>query len=84
MSATEWYVFPTGKGQPNDPTWSETTFRKVDQGPRELSESGAVDEVITSIAGHVSRAMLSRYSHEGMEAKRRALDEYRGAPNRRW
>jgi hypothetical protein len=28
-----------------------------------------------SIAGHVSRAMLSRYSHVRMEAKRRALDE---------
>ena len=28
-----------------------------------------------SIARHVSRAMLSRYSHERMEAKRRALDE---------
>lgn len=28
-----------------------------------------------SIAGHVSRAMLSRYSHVLMEAKRRALDE---------
>ncbi|HEX7423812.1 MAG TPA: hypothetical protein VF311_07990 [Terriglobales bacterium] len=26
-------------------------------------------------AGHVSRAMLSRYSHVRMEAKRRALDE---------
>jgi hypothetical protein len=33
------------------------------------------DEVILSIAGHVSRAMLSRYSHVRMEAKRRALDE---------
>jgi integrase len=41
----------------------------------ELSESGAGDEVIMSIAGHVSRAMLSRYSHVRMEAKRRALDE---------
>jgi len=30
--------------------------------------------VIMSIAGHVSRAMLSRYSHVRMEAKRRALD----------
>jgi len=40
-----------------------------------LSESGAGDEVIMSIAGHVSRAMLSRYSHVRMEAKRRALDE---------
>ena len=28
-----------------------------------------------SIAGHVSRAMLSRYSHVRMEANRRALDE---------
>jgi hypothetical protein len=28
-----------------------------------------------SIAGQVSRAMVSRYSHVGMEAKRRALDE---------
>ena len=28
-----------------------------------------------SIAGHVSRAMLSRYSHMRMEAKRHALDE---------
>ena len=41
----------------------------------ELSESGAGDEVIMSIAGHVSRAMLSRYSRVRMEAKRRALDE---------
>ena len=28
-----------------------------------------------SIAGHVSRAMLSRYSHVRMEAKRCTLDE---------
>jgi hypothetical protein len=28
-----------------------------------------------SIAGHVSRAMLSRDSHVRMEAKRRALDD---------
>ena len=41
----------------------------------ELSESGAGGEVVMSIAGHVSRAMLSRYSHVRMEAKRRALDE---------
>ena len=41
----------------------------------ELAESGAGDEVIMSIAGHVSRATLSRYSHVRMEAKRRALDE---------
>jgi integrase len=41
----------------------------------ELAELGAGDEVIMSIAGHVSRAMLSRYSHVRMEAKRRALGE---------
>jgi hypothetical protein len=41
----------------------------------ELAESGAGDVVIMSIDGHVSRAMLSRYSHVRMEAKRRALDE---------
>ncbi len=41
----------------------------------ELAESGAGDEVIMSIGGHASRAMLSRYSHVRMEAKRRVLDE---------
>jgi hypothetical protein len=40
-----------------------------------LAEGGAGDEVIMSIAGHVSRAMLSRYSHVRMDAKRPALDE---------
>ena len=37
--------------------------------------TGTGDGVIMSIAGHVSRAMLSRYSHVRIEAKRRALDE---------
>jgi hypothetical protein len=36
---------------------------------------GRGDEAIMSIAGYVSRAMLSRYSNVRMEAKRRALDE---------
>jgi integrase len=40
----------------------------------EIAESGAGDEVIMSIAGHVSPAMLSRYSHGRMKAKRHALD----------
>jgi len=30
---------------------------------------------VFSGSGHVSRAMLSRYSHVRMEAKRRALDQ---------
>jgi integrase len=89
----EWYVFPAGRGQPNDPTSPVTTLKtawtKVRKNAKvvgrwhdnrhtlvtELAESGAGDEVIMSIAGHVSRAMLSRYSHVRMEAKRRALDE---------
>jgi hypothetical protein len=44
-------------------------------GASPLAKSGTGHEVIMSIAGHVSRAMLSRYSHVRMEAKRRALDE---------
>src|SRR6266849_3676779 len=89
----EWYVFPAGKGQPNDPTRPVTSLKtawtKVRDNAKvvgrwhdnrhtlvtELSESGAGDEVIMSIAGHVSRAMLSRYSHVRMEAKRRVLAE---------
>jgi len=89
----EWYVFPAGKGQPNDPTKAVTTLKtawiKVRKNANvkgrwhdnrhtlvtELAESGVGDEVIMSIAGHVSRAMLSLYSHIRMEAKRRALDE---------
>jgi hypothetical protein len=34
-----------------------------------------------SIAGHVSRAMVSRYSHVRMEAKRRALEEIAARQN---
>jgi integrase len=41
----------------------------------ELAESGAGDETIMEIAGHVSRQMLSRYAHIRTEAKRRALEE---------
>jgi len=40
----------------------------------ELAESGAGDQTIMEIAGHVSRQMLGRYSHIRMEAKRRALE----------
>ena len=87
------YVFPAGKGQPNDPTRPVSTLTTACTKVRtkanvvgrwhdnrhtlvtELAESGAGDEVIMSIAGHVSRAMLSRYSHVRMEAKRRALEE---------
>jgi hypothetical protein len=89
----EWFVFPAGKSQPNDPTRPITTLRTAWTKMRdkakvvgrwhdnrrtpvtELAESGAGDKAIVSTAGHVSRAMLSRYSHVRMEAKRRALDQ---------
>lgn len=38
----------------------------------ELAESGAGYETLMEIAGHVSRKMLSRYSHIRTEAKREA------------
>ena len=40
----------------------------------ELAESGAGDQTIMDIAGHVSKQMLKHYSHIRMEAKRRALE----------
>ena len=40
----------------------------------DLSESGAGDQVIQDMAGHVSRDMVKHYSHIRTEAKRRAVD----------
>ncbi len=40
----------------------------------ELAEQGESDQVIMSIAGHVSKRMLDHYSHVRHEAKRSALD----------
>jgi integrase len=40
----------------------------------DLAESGAPDETIRDIAGHVSKHMLKHYSHIRMEAKRGALE----------
>ena len=40
----------------------------------ELAESGAGDETIMEIAGHVDRQMLHHYSHIRMKAKREALE----------
>ena len=81
------YQDSTLRGEPNCPA-PEGIRDAVDVGTdnrhtlvTELAESGAGDEVIMSIAGHVSRVMLSRYSHVQMGAKRRALDEIAG---RQW
>jgi len=40
----------------------------------DLAESGAGDETIRDIAGHVSKQMLRHYSHIRMQAKRQALE----------
>jgi Phage integrase family len=46
----------------------------------ELAESGAGDQTIMDIAGHVSRQILARYSHIRMEAKRKALEAIEAKP----
>jgi integrase len=40
----------------------------------DLAESGAGDQTIMDIAGHVSKQMLKHYSHIRMQAKRSALE----------
>jgi integrase len=40
----------------------------------DLAESGAGDQTIMDIAGHVSKNMLKHYSHIRMQAKRDALE----------
>jgi integrase len=49
------------------------------QAVTELAERGLSDQTIMSIAGHVSREMLNRYSHIRLEAKRHALATLAGA-----
>jgi Phage integrase family len=44
-----------------------------------LAESQASDLTVMALAGHVSRAMMERYSHIRMEAKRKAVDTLSGA-----
>jgi integrase len=39
-----------------------------------LAESGASDQTIMSLAGHVSRKMLDHYSHIRLDAKRKAVE----------
>ena len=43
-----------------------------------LAESQASDSTVMALAGHVSRAMMERYSHIRMEAKRKAVDTLSG------
>ncbi len=53
--------------------WHDTRHTLI----TELAEGGASDQTIMEIAGHVSRQMLTRYSHIRMEAKRKALEGIR-------
>ncbi|MGA3202851.1 MAG: site-specific integrase [Bryobacteraceae bacterium] len=46
----------------------------------DLAESGAGDETIRDIAGHVSKQMLKHYSHIRMDAKRKALESIVAKP----
>jgi integrase len=50
--------------------WHDTRHTLI----TELAESGAGDQTIMDIAGHVSRQMLARYSHIRTQAKRAALE----------
>ena len=43
-----------------------------------LAESQASESTVMAVAGHVSRAMMERYSHIRMEAKRKAVDALSG------
>jgi hypothetical protein len=45
------------------------------------AESGESDQVIMSIAGHVSKKMLEHYSHIRLAAKRRALEALETPPH---
>ncbi len=68
--------FDVGDGVDQGPRQAEVVGRWHDnRHPLVTAEAGAGDEVITSITGLVSRAILSRDSQVRMEAKRRALDD---------
>ena len=43
-----------------------------------LAESQASDSTVMALAGHVSRAIMERYSHIRMEAKRKVVDTLSG------
>src|ERR1700731_255557 len=55
-----------------------TTFRH--QAITKLLESGAPDETVRAIAGHVSQRAMSYYSHIRIEAKKVALDRLEPLP----
>ncbi len=62
------------KGVPEMPQLASLRFHDLrHHAITELAESGASEQAIMAIAGHVSRRMLERYSHVRLEAKRQAI-----------
>jgi integrase len=55
-----------------------TTFRH--QAITKLLESGAPDETVRAIAGHVSEKAMKYYSHIRLEAKKQAVDRLQPTP----
>jgi hypothetical protein len=51
---------------------------KSSNSDKRLAESQASDSTVMALAGHVSRAMMERYSHIQMVAKRRAVEDLSG------
>ena len=45
-----------------------------------MAEGGVPESTMLSLAGHMSRAMLERYSHIRMAAKREAVESLRSTP----
>jgi integrase len=82
-------------GQPASPYFIRTSFRAIGracglqwvtpttfrhQAITKLLESGAPDETVRAIAGHVSQRAISYYSHIRIEAKKAALDRLEPLP----
>jgi len=69
------------KGIPEMPQLANLRFHDLrHHAITELAESGASEQAIMAIAGHVSRRMLERYSHVRLEAKRQAIQALTGRP----
>jgi integrase len=60
------------------PWVTPTTFRH--QAITKLLESGAPDETVRAIAGHVSEKAMKYYSHIRLEAKKQAVDRLQPTP----
>jgi hypothetical protein len=86
------YLFPFGKPAPVDPTCPTTTLTTVwvscrlhNLGPTaatKMAEGGAPESTMLSILGHMRRAMLERYSHICVAAKREAVESLTAGSSR--